>query len=518
MPSGNARLINPWIVAIAVMLSTFMEVLDTTVVNVSLPHIAGSLSATIDEATWALTSYLVANAIILPITGWLANQFGRKRLLMASVTGFTIASFLCGLAPTLPLLIVFRVIQGAAGGALQPLSQAVLLESFPPDQRGKAMGFWGMGIVVAPILGPVLGGWLTDTYSWRWVFYINIPFGIASIIMTMLFIFDPPYIRRTSQRIDYWGMGMLAVGIGALQVLLDKGQEQDWFASHWITGLLMVSLIALAAFVFHELRTPNPVVSLRVFKDRSYSAGVFLMTVLGFVLYGSLVLLPIWLQTLLGYPAVQAGIAMAPRGIGSFIGMTVIGRILGRFDPRKFLAMGLLVASLTLFQLSRMSLDAGYWDFFWPQFVQGLSLAMLFIPLTTVTMASIPREGMGNATSLFNLLRNLGGSIGIAGVTTLTARYQQVHTNVLGAHVSQYSGQTQALMSNLQAQMTTRSADSTAATHQSYAALFGMIQRQATILSYVDVFRLLGVIFLLMLPLVLLMKKPVHAKTDMPAH
>jgi DHA2 family multidrug resistance protein len=336
--------------------------------------------------------------------------------------------------------------------------------------------------------------------------------------MTMLFIFDPPYIRRTSQRIDYWGMGMLAVGIGALQVLLDKGQEQDWFASHWITGLLMVSLIALAAFVFHELRTPNPVVSLRVFKDRSYSAGVFLMTVLGFVLYGSLVLLPIWLQTLLGYPAVQAGIAMAPRGIGSFIGMTVIGRILGRFDPRKFLAMGLFVAALTLFQLSRMSLDAGYWDFFWPQFVQGLSLAMLFIPLTTVTMASIPREGMGNATSLFNLLRNLGGSIGIAGVTTLTARYQQVHTNVLGAHVSQYSGQTQALMSNLQAQMTTRSADSTAATHQSYAALFGMIQRQATILSYVDVFRLLGVIFLLMLPLVLLMKKPVHAKTDMPAH
>src|SRR5579862_8514962 len=235
------------------MFCTFMEVLDTTVVNVSLPHIAGNLSATIDEVTWVLTSYLVANAIILPITGWLSNHFGRKRLLMFSVVGFTASSFLCGAAPTLPLLILFRLMQGACGGALQPLSQAVLLESFPPDQRGKAMGFWGLGIVVAPIIGPVLGGWLTDTYSWRWVFYINIPFGIASIIMTTLFIFDPPYIRRTSQKIDFWGMGMLAVGIGALQVMLDKGQEQDWFSSSWIVGLLIAAGVFLVAFIVREL-------------------------------------------------------------------------------------------------------------------------------------------------------------------------------------------------------------------------------------------------------------------------
>jgi DHA2 family multidrug resistance protein len=500
------------------MLSTFMEVLDTTVVNVSLPHIAGSLSATIDEATWALTSYLVANAIILPMTGWLANHFGRKRLLMMSVTGFTIASFFCGLAPTLPLLILSRVIQGAAGGALQPLSQAVLLESFPPSQRGRAMGFWGQGIVVAPIIGPVLGGWLTDTYSWRWVFYINIPFGIASIVMTMLFIFDPPYIRRSSQRIDYWGMGMLAVGIGALQLMLDKGQEQDWFASHWITGLLVVSVIFLVAFIFRELLTKSPVVQLRVFRDRSYSTGVFLMTVLGFVLYGSLVLLPIWLQTLLGYPAVQAGIAMAPRGIGSFIGMTVIGRVLHWFDPRKFLATGLLLGAATLFQLSRMSLDAGYWDFFWPQFVQGISLAMLFVPLTTISMAAIPREGMGNATSLFNLLRNLGGGIGIAGVTTLVARHQQTHINMLGANVTPYSPQTRALLANLQAGMKSHGPGGAAAARQSYGILFGMIQRQATILSYVDVFQLLALIFLLMTPLVLLMRKPSHAVKNVAAH
>ena len=493
-----------------------MEVLDTTVVNVSLPHIAGNLSATIDEATWVITSYLVANAMILPITGWLANYFGRKRLLMMSVTGFTAASFLCGLAPTLQLLIFFRIIQGAAGGALQPLSQAVLLESFPPEQRGKAMGFWGQGIVVAPIIGPVLGGWLTDTYSWRWVFYINIPVGIASIIMTSLFIFDPPYIRRTSERIDYWGMGMLAVGIAALQVMLDKGQEQDWFSSNWITCLLLAAIVFLAAFIVRELMADHPVVSLRVFKDRTYSTGVFLMTLLGFVLYGSLVLLPIWLQTLLGYPAVQAGIALAPRGIGSFIGMTVIGRIMHKFDPRKFLAIGLIIGALTLYQFSQLNLEAGYWDFFWPQFVQGISLAMLFVPLTTITMSNIPREGMGNATSMFNLLRNLGGGIGIAGVSTMVSRYTQKHIDMLGAHVTPYSPQARALMSHFGG-LRPPGVGGVAA-RKSFAEVFGLIERHATMLSYVDVFQVLAIIFLLMVPLVMLMKKPSHSVKPAPVH
>src|SRR2546428_6206844 len=269
------RHINPWLIAVSVMFATFMEVLDTTVVNVSLPHIAGSLSATIDEATWALTSYLVANAIILPMTGWLAGTFGRKRLLMMSVVGFTVASFFCGLAPTLGSLIFFRVVQGATGGALQPLSQAVLLEAFPPHERGKAMGFWGLGIVVAPILGPVLGGWLTDSYSWRWGFYINIPVGIASIVMTKLFIFDPPYIRPEKRAIDYWGIGMLAVGIGALQIVLDRGQEADWFSAHWITALAAVSVIGFVIFFINELRTPHPVVHLTVFRERTYATGVF---------------------------------------------------------------------------------------------------------------------------------------------------------------------------------------------------------------------------------------------------
>ncbi|MBV6434525.1 MAG: Multidrug export protein EmrB [Bryobacteraceae bacterium] len=505
---SEARQVNPWLVAIAVMFGTFMEVLDTTVVNVSLPHIAGSLSATIDEATWALTSYLVANAIILPITGWLANYFGRKRLLMISVTGFTLASFFCGFAVSLPELIVFRVIQGAAGGALQPLSQSVLLEAFPPEKRGQAMGFWGLGIVVAPILGPVLGGWLTDTYSWRWVFYINIPVGIASIMMTRMFIFDPPYIRRGTAGVDYWGIGMLAVGIGSLQILLDKGQQEDWFSSHLIVGLLVVSALALTAFVIHEMTTEAPVVNLRVFRDRTYATGTFLMTVLGFVLYGSLVLLPIWMQTLLGYPAVVAGIALAPRGLGSFLAMPVVGSLLGKMDPRKFLAFGLVLAALTLLQLGRLDLNAGYWDFFWPQFVQGISLALLFVPLTTVSMGLISKEQMGNATSIFNLLRNTGGSVGIAAVTTLVSRYSQAHINTLVSHVTPYDGVSRGMLEGVTQGLMARGSAPAVAAKQGYAALYGMVLRQAAILSFLDIFWLLGLIFLVMVPLVMLMRRP----------
>jgi len=502
--------INPWIIAIAVMFATFMEVLDTTVVNVSLPHIAGSLSASVDEAAWALTSYLVANAIILPITGWLANHFGRKRTLTTAVMGFTAASFLCGLAPTLSTLILFRVIQGATGGALQPLSQAVMLEAFPPRDRGKAMAFWGLGIVVAPMLGPVIGGWLTENYSWRWVFYINLPVGLASVIMTRLFIFDPPYIRRSGRGVDYWGIGMLAVGVGALQVLLDKGQEEDWFSSHWMTALAVVAVGALVLFVVHELWTRDPVVHLRVFKNRTYSAGVFLMTVLGFVLYGSMLLVPIFLQTLLGYPALEAGIAMAPRGLGSFLMMPVVGTVLGRFDPRKVLAVGLVGASWTLYALSRLNLQAGYWDIFWPQFIQGASLALLFVPLTTATMDPIPKEEMGNATSMFNLMRNLGGSMGIASATTFLFRRQQLHTSLLGANVNPLSGQAYLLSRSLQGAMVAHGADPVTAARQSYGAIWGMVLRQAAMLSFVDTFLALAVVFLLVLPLLFAMKKPRH--------
>ena len=510
--------VNPWIVAVAVMFATFMEVLDTTVVNVSLPHIAGSLSASVDEAAWALTSYLVANAVILPMTGWLANYFGRKRTLIAAVAGFTSASLLCGLAPSLSVLIFFRVIQGATGGALQPLSQAVMLEAFPPRDRGKAMAFWGLGIVVAPMLGPVIGGWLTDNWSWRWVFYINLPVGLASILMTRVFIFDPPYIRRRSGGIDFWGIGLLVVGIGALQVLLDRGQEDDWFGSRRIVVLTVIAAVGLVAFLLREIYARNPVVHLRVFKERTYAAGVFLMTVLGFVLYGSLLLLPIFLQTLLGYPALDAGFAMAPRGLGSFLMMPVVGTVLGRFDPRKVLAVGLVGTSWTLYALGRLNLNAGYWDIFWPQFIQGACLALLFVPLTTATMDRISKEEMGNATSMFNLMRNIGGSVGIASATTYLFRREQFHVARLGAHIQPWSPQTRSMVRGLRAAFIARGADPHTALQRAFAALWGMVQRHAAMAAFVDTFLGLGIVFLLVLPMLLFMKKPRHYAAGAAMH
>jgi len=502
--------INPWIVAIAVMLGTFMEVLDTTVVNVSLPHIAGSLSSTVDEATWVLTSYLVANAIILPMTGWLSNQFGRKRVLMISVAGFTISSVFCGMAPNLATLIIFRIIQGATGGGLQPLSQAILLEAFPPEGRGKAMAFWALGIVVAPMLGPVLGGWITDSYSWRWVFYINLPIGIAALVMARLFVFDPSYIRRVSSHVDWWGIGLLAVGIGALQIMLDKGQEEDWFGSDFIRVLAVLAAVGLAAFVARELFVRHPIVDLRVFKVRTYATGVFMMTVLGFVLYGSTVLIPIWLQTLMGYPALQAGWAMLPRGLGSFLFMPIVGLLVAKVEPRKLLAAGIVLTSISLFMLAALNLDAGYWDIFLPQIVQGVAMGLLFVPLTTVTFDPIEKAAMGNATSIFNLMRNIGASFGIASVTTIVARESQTHVNVLGAQVSVYNLRTQEMLDAMQRFFMSRGADAVTATRQAYAALSGLVQQQASMLSFIDAFWLLGAIFLAMLPLLLLMRRPRH--------
>jgi MFS transporter, DHA2 family, multidrug resistance protein len=499
--------INPWIVAISVMLGTFMEVLDTTVVNVSLQHIAGSLSVTPEEATWVLTSYLVANAIVLPLTGWLANYFGRRNVLLVSVAGFTVFSFLCGIAPNLPMLIVFRIFQGATGGGLQPLSQAILMEAFPPEKRAKAMAFWALGIVVAPMLGPVLGGWITDSYSWRWLFYINIPIGILAVVMAMMFIHDPPYIKRGEGGIDYWGIGYLALGIGALQIMLDKGQEDDWFSSKFILTLCIICVVGLVAFVVRQLTTEHPVVQLRIFKNRTYSTGVFLMTVLGFVLYGSTVLLPLWLQTLMGYPALQAGMAMLPRGLGSFIFMPIVGILMGKIEARKLLGAGLVIASFSIYQLSRLNLNAGYWDIFWPQLLQGTSMGLLFVPLTTITNGNIPKEQMGNATSLFNLMRNIGASIGIASVTTISQRHAQSHMNDLSGQVNQYNPAWQSLFMSLKQGFMARGMDAVTATQQAMAAIAGIVERQAAMMAYSDTFFLLALMFLAGLPLIFLMKK-----------
>jgi DHA2 family multidrug resistance protein len=500
--------VNPWIVAIAVMFATFMEVLDTTVVNVSLPHIASSMAATTEEATWAVTSYLVANAIILPMTGWLASRFGRKRLLMMSTAGFTVASFLCGAAPNLASLVIFRIIQGATGGALQPLSQAVLLESFKPEERGRAMGFWGLGIVVAPILGPVVGGWLTENYTWRWVFYINLPFGIMSLLMCQRFVFDPPYLKRDSRGIDYWGMGLLVVGIGALQYVLDKGQQDDWFHDTVIATLAIVAGIALTALIIQQLVSKSPIIDLRLFKDRTYAVGVFLMTVLGFVLYGSLVLLPVMLQTLFGFSSYQAGQAMMPRGVGSLVMMPLVGYLTGLIDARKLLVTGLTVGGVTLLWLGQLNLNGGYWEIFWPQLIQGAGLALLFVPLTTVSMATIAPERMGYATSMFNLMRNIGGSVGIAITATILQRQRVQIGSHMGEHVSAYDPVTQTLLAQITNGLVAAGSDMVTATQRAYVILNGMLFRQASMVSFVMLFRLLGIIFLLMIPLVFIMRRP----------
>jgi MFS transporter, DHA2 family, multidrug resistance protein len=485
-----------------------MEVLDTTVVNVSLPHIAGNLSSSTDEATWTLTSYLVANAIVLPMTGWLASNFGRKRLLMLSVLGFTTASFFCGLAPTLGFLIAFRVIQGACGGGLQPLSQAILLEAFPPHKRGQAMAFWALGIVVAPMLGPVAGGWLTDNYSWRWVFYINIPIGLIALILTRLYVFDPHYLRRKAMGIDYWGIGLLVLGIGCLQIMLDKGQEEDWFGSHFIVTLAVLATIGLLGLIIRELKTDHPIIDLGVFTYRSFAIGTFLMTIVGFVLYGSTVLLPLLMQEILGYTATHAGVTNLPRGLASFLAMPIIGYLTSKIDARKLLGAGILGSAAAMFILSRLSLDVGFWNFWWPLMLQGAALGLIFVPLTTVTNDPIPRERIGNATSIFNLMRNIGASIGISMVETIQFRKQQMNINVLGRHMSSSSLQAQRMIHGVTGAMMARGFDPITASHKAYGIAWAMLQRQAAMLAYNDTFMFLAILFGLMFPLIFLMRKP----------
>jgi MFS transporter, DHA2 family, multidrug resistance protein len=509
----EAPLVNRWLVSFSVVFATFMEVLDTTVVNVSLPHIAGSMSSTVEEGTWTLTSYLVANAIILPMTGWLARQFGRKRLLLTAIIGFTTASFMCGLAPNLASLIIFRIIQGAAGGTMQPLSQAIMLEAFPPEERGKAMAFWAVCIVTAPILGPVVGGWLTDTYSWRWIFYINIPIGVISFVMAKLYVFDPSYLKSKAQSIDYWGIGMLALGMGALQIMLDKGQQEDWFSSDMITTMAIIAAVMLLSFILYEVVAKNPIIDLHVFKDRTYAIGVFIITAVGFVLYGSLVLLPIILQTLLGYPSLQAGIAMAPRGMGSLILTPIVGIMLNRIGARKLLAAGILLCSITLFWFGFLDLNAGYWDFFLPQFIQGFSMSLMFVPMTTITMDAISREAMGNATSIFNLMRNIGGSIGIATAATMLERYRQSYTNILGTHITPYALKSQQFLEQMKSAIIAGGSDPITAGQRAQAMAFGMVQRQATMLSFIHLMRTFAVLFVFCIPLVLLAKTPRTGKS-----
>jgi DHA2 family multidrug resistance protein len=492
--------VNPWLVALSVMLATFMVVLDSSVANVALPHIAGSLSASTDESTWVLTSYLVSNAIILPATGWLAARIGRKRLLMMSIVLFTGASFLCGAASTMPMLIVARILQGVGGGGMQPIAQAVLLETFPVEKRGAAMAAYGMGVVVAPIIGPTLGGWITDNYAWRWIFYINLPVGAIALFLVNLFVTDPPYIRaRRASRIDYPGFAAMAVWLGALQLVLDKGQEADWFATPWILAVTILSVAAMVAFIWRELSTGEPIVDLRALKNRNFAVGTFLTSVYGVVLYGITAMLPLFLQTLLGYPALQSGLAVSPRGIGSLVSMFLVGRLVAFIDNRLLLATGFGILAFSSFLFSHINLEIAMSNVAWPAIVNGFATGFIFVPLTTLAMATLEKHEMGNATGIYNLMRNIGGSFGIAAVTTLLARRAQMHQNILVGHVVAGNPALQHELDVLRG--------AGAATSQALALVYQQVIRQATLLAYADNFRMMAGLALCCVPLVLLFRR-----------
>lgn len=514
MPTST-KVVNPWLTALSIMLTTFMEVLDSTVVNVSIPHIAGSLGATYDEGTWVVTSYLVANAIVLPIAAWLARYFGRRRLLMFCVAGFATFSVLCGAATSLGELIFFRIFQGLSGGGLQPLAQAILLESFPKRQRGQAMAAYGLGIICAPIIGPTLGGWITDNFSWRWIFFINLPIGLLSLALMARYVHDPPYLRRNKdETVDLFGIALLIVGLGALQIMLDTGQRHDWFGARAIRIEAALFVASLATFVWRELRIAHPVVDLRVMQDRSYTIGMALMTAMSFCLYASAILLPRYMETLLGYPALQAGLTLSPRGVASFLSMIVVGAISARLDPRKILTFGFLAGALTMFAFARLNLNAGFWDFFWPQLGQGAAMACMYLPLMTCAMDTIPREKMGNAASVLSLTRNIGGSAGVALMTTLLARRTQFHQSRLIEHLRPGMPAVDATLQRFAHFFFLRGADATLALRRAYGALYGMVARQASMLSFIEAFTLMGVIFLLLIPPISFMARPTQKSSE----
>ena len=500
MPSAN-----PWAIAIAVMTATFMVVLDSSVANVALPHIAGSLSASTDESTWVLTSYLVSNAIMLPATSWLARRMGRKRLLMLSILVFTGASMLCGAAINMPMLILARILQGLGGGGMLPISQSILLESFPSSEHGKAMAVYGTGIVVAPVIGPTLGGWITDSYSWRWIFYINLPVGILALFLAAMFIEDPPYLRtKFSGAIDALGFGFMALWLGTLQLVLDKGQEADWFSAAWIRWTAGVSVVAFACFVARELSTAEPIVQLHILLNRNFSIGTFVTGVYGFVLYAATALLPLFLQTLLGYSALDSGLAVSPRGLGSMASMVVAGALADRVDGRWLLMFGFAVFGASTLMLARLNFTIGMGNVVIPNILNGFAGGFVFVPLTTMAMGRLARQEIGNAAGIYNLVRNIGGSVGIAAATTLLERRGQVHQNYLGASLSPTDPSLRNAIIGLQTHLQTAGADPANAHTMALGAIYGNLVQQASLMAYVDAFRVLGWLALFCVPIILL--------------
>jgi MFS transporter, DHA2 family, multidrug resistance protein len=510
--------VNPWLIAASVMLATFMEVLDTAIASVALPYIAGSLSASNDEATWVLTSYLVANAIVLPASNWFSLRFGRKRFLITCVIIFTISSFACGAAPTLGFMLLARVVQGAGGGALQPLSQAILLESFPPAKRGAAMAVFAFGVVVAPVLGPTLGGWLTDTYSWRYAFYINIPIGVLAVFMISRFIHDPPYIKTAKVgAFDKIGFGTLVVWTGCLQIILDKGQEVDWFGAVWLRWAFVAMLIAFAWFVYQSWCCKYALVNLKVFKDRNFFIGSILIFLFGIGIYSTVTVLPLFYQELLGYTAFTAGLAVAPRGLGAICGMPVIGYLSNKVDPRYLLTFGFLTFGLTTFYFGSITLDISPTTLILPILITGFGLSFVFVPISTAAYGTLKNDQIGNASGIFNLMRNVGGSIGISIATTMLTRRAAVHQNEITNFVPQSGIAFENSIKNTQHALNGFFGPSNTL-YPAQTNLYNGLLRQASNWAFVDVFRWLSLLCFFCVAVVWFLKKVKPGKAPAGAH
>jgi DHA2 family multidrug resistance protein len=509
VPLNLPKGLEKWLITLSVMITTVMEIIDTTVVTVAVPHIQGSLSAGLEEVTWVLTSYLVANGIIIPLTGWLTSLFGRKGLLLFSVSLFTFSSFLCGSAPSLGLLVLFRILQGIGGGPLIATSQAVLMETFPPTQQGVAMAIYGIGIMFGPIFGPILGGWITDNYTWRWAFYINIPIGMLALLLIYIFVSDPPYLKRQSRslaNIDYIGLILLCVGLGCLQVMLDKGELEDWFSSPFIVRLAIISGIALVAVVIWELRSKNPIILLRLFKDSTYSLGCLLVSMHFFALLGSIVLLPVYLQKLMGYDATKAGFVLGPGGIASLIAMIIVGRLVNLIDTRILIGIGACITSYGLYLMSGFNLQIDFNYAMWTRLIHGFGLGFIFVPVSTTALGRISKENMGHAASLFNMLRNIGGSIGVAVVTTYLSRRSQFHQNILVSHISPTDLEALGYTIHLDHTLSTRGPDTYTAYQQTLGLIYGAVLRQSKMMAFNDNFLLLSILYLCFFPFLLFMR------------
>jgi len=492
-----------WAITVTVMTVTVMQVLDVTVINVALPHMQGSLSAGVDEISWVLTSYLAANAVVLPATGWLAGILGRKRFFLLCTVGFTLASALCGLAPNLNVLLLARVLQGIAGGPLMPLSQAIMWEIFPFRQRGMAMAVWGMGIMMAPIFGPTLGGWITDNWSWRWTFYINLPIGVLGFFAASAILFDPSYLRKPG-KIDIPGLCLMVVGFLSLQLFLDQGERYEWFDSNFIVILGFTAVVALIGFLVRELTADEPILDLGVYRDRNFAAASVIMVFVMFGFFSSMVLLALFTQKVLGYDAWTSGLVLAPGGVGNLISLIIAGRLINRMDQRILLLVGCLLNAWAAWNMSVLTSNVDYWALAWPRFVQGLGVGFIFVPLNAVGLATIPRISMGNATALLNVVRNLGGGAGVAVVSMILARRTQEHQSTLVPHVNLFDAETAARLSAWASHFGAHGADSFTAQQRALARVYQELTQQAQVLAFADDFWLLFVLFcgtILLLPL-----------------